>query len=406
MAQRQCESPKSCPSRARAFLTGIVSVCFLCMAGTVSVAQLAQFGQSSGDVRGPNVFVDMEVLNSLGPVQTVPRILQPTLRQPRMPGASAPETSYPNMRAPGSRSPNARSPNVRVPFMRSQGAETDRIVLIPPSSLKPRKLKRRASKKRTARLTAPKSRLAATPKKATPQMTRPGPRPPSAPDIQSVQKSPAARKPPRALVKRVPKAAVKSVAVKPVARAIKPVVPEAAPETRKPPMPGVLARPTPPTPRSSITPPPMPRKTSRATPSAPSTVRKITPPALDAAPVIPRQTASLPSSGGGKTGTANMVRLGFESGQAKLAAPAIKQLDDVVRKLTKETALRLQLLAYAGGATSSGSQARRLSLSRALAVRSYLIEKGIRSTRIDVRALGNQVKGSPADRVDVIINNR
>ncbi|NQU70090.1 MAG: OmpA family protein [Rhodospirillales bacterium] len=170
-------------------------------------------------------------------------------------------------------------------------------------------------------------------------------------------------------------------------------------------MPSVLAHPTPPTPRSSITPPPMPRKTVRAMPPVPSAARKITPPVLDTAPVKPRQTASLPPSGG-KTGTTNMVRLGFESGQAKLPAPAIKQLDGVVRKLTKESALRLQLLAYAGGATSSGSQARRLSLSRALAVRSYLIEKGIRSTRIDVRALGNQVKGSPADRVDVIINNR
>jgi len=101
-----------------------------------------------------------------------------------------------------------------------------------------------------------------------------------------------------------------------------------------------------------------------------------------------------------------MVRLRFKGGQAKLPAPAVKQLDAVVARLTKKISLRLQLLAYADGATTSGSQARRLSLSRALAVRSYLIEKGIRSTRIDVRALGNQVKGSPADRVDVIINNR
>ena len=101
-----------------------------------------------------------------------------------------------------------------------------------------------------------------------------------------------------------------------------------------------------------------------------------------------------------------MVQLGFKGGQAKLPAPAVKQLAAMVARLTKKISLRLQLLAYADGATPSGSQARRLSLSRALAVRSYLIEKGIRSTRIDVRALGNQVKGSPADRVDVIINNR
>ncbi len=71
-----------------------------------------------------------------------------------------------------------------------------------------------------------------------------------------------------------------------------------------------------------------------------------------------------------------------------------------------DDALRLQLLAYAGGAAQTPSQARRLSLSRALAVRARLIEKGIRSTRIDVRALGNKSEGGPPNRVDIIITTR
>ncbi|MCH8925159.1 MAG: OmpA family protein [Proteobacteria bacterium] len=50
----------------------------------------------------------------------------------------------------------------------------------------------------------------------------------------------------------------------------------------------------------------------------------------------------------------------------------------------------------------SASAARRLSLSRALAVRAYLIEQGVRSTRMDVRALGDKVPDGPADRVDVL----
>jgi len=101
-----------------------------------------------------------------------------------------------------------------------------------------------------------------------------------------------------------------------------------------------------------------------------------------------------------------MVQLSFSKGQAKLPAQAVKKLNEVVRILSQKPSHRLQLLAYADGASTSSSQARRLSLSRALAVRSYLIEKGVRSTRIDVRALGNQAKDSPADRVDVIIKNR
>jgi hypothetical protein len=39
-------------------------------------------------------------------------------------------------------------------------------------------------------------------------------------------------------------------------------------------------------------------------------------------------------------------------------------------------------------------------------VRSYLMDKGIRSTRMDVRALGNQSDGAAADRVDVTVVKR
>ena len=63
----------------------------------------------------------------------------------------------------------------------------------------------------------------------------------------------------------------------------------------------------------------------------------------------------------------------------------------------------MRLVAYAEGDDSEASKARRLSLSRALAVRGYLIKQGIRSTRMDVRALGNKVEGGPGDRVDVVV---
>ena len=63
-------------------------------------------------------------------------------------------------------------------------------------------------------------------------------------------------------------------------------------------------------------------------------------------------------------------------------------------------------MAYARSENLSASRARRLSLSRALAVRSFLIAKGIRSTRIDVRALGRKSGTEPANRVDVNIMER
>ncbi len=71
--------------------------------------------------------------------------------------------------------------------------------------------------------------------------------------------------------------------------------------------------------------------------------------------------------------------------------------------LPDDETVRLTINAYAGGDPATPSIARRLSLSRALAVRSALIEEGVRATRIDVRALGLAAGDGPPDRVDVLI---
>ncbi len=63
---------------------------------------------------------------------------------------------------------------------------------------------------------------------------------------------------------------------------------------------------------------------------------------------------------------------------------------------------RVQLKAYAGVNDGTPAEARRLSLSRALAVRSFLIEEGVRATRIDVRALGAPKDDSDPERVEII----
>lgn len=66
---------------------------------------------------------------------------------------------------------------------------------------------------------------------------------------------------------------------------------------------------------------------------------------------------------------------------------------------------RIELRAFAGGNDEQATQARRLSLARALAVRSFLTQQGFATTRVDVRALGNQGAGGNADRVDLQIIN-
>ena len=100
-----------------------------------------------------------------------------------------------------------------------------------------------------------------------------------------------------------------------------------------------------------------------------------------------------------------LVSIRFAVGSEDLPAAAQSALDRLVEKLLGDDEQRVQLKGYAvqddGG---SVNQARRLSLFRALKVRSYLIKKGVRSTRMDVRALGGQKKSEDnPNRVDVVL---
>ena len=61
-------------------------------------------------------------------------------------------------------------------------------------------------------------------------------------------------------------------------------------------------------------------------------------------------------------------------------------------------------MGFASNDDSSASQARRNSLFRALSIRTFLMKEGIRSTRMDVRALGRaSIEGGLSDRVDIIV---
>ena len=99
-------------------------------------------------------------------------------------------------------------------------------------------------------------------------------------------------------------------------------------------------------------------------------------------------------------------RVLFPPGSARLAEDAQATLKRISTALKKNSALRLQLKAYARGTSQNASQARRLSLSRALAVRADLMKQGVRPTRIDVQAFGNKVADGPPNRVDLLVRAR
>jgi outer membrane protein OmpA-like peptidoglycan-associated protein len=134
-----------------------------------------------------------------------------------------------------------------------------------------------------------------------------------------------------------------------------------------------------------------------APPAAPDSSGGIAPPSAPAASGN-TQTAAIPPA----APVEGQIQIAFPADSADIPDAAKAELDTLAQKMSADDNLRLQLLAYASGTADEASRARRMSLSRALAVRSYLIKAGVRSTRMDVRALGNNVQGSPADRVDII----
>ena len=120
-----------------------------------------------------------------------------------------------------------------------------------------------------------------------------------------------------------------------------------------------------------------------------------------AAPEESKQVAALSPPATAVPATRPMTVL-FSLGSAALNAEALERIDAVREKMEADQFLRLQLAAYATSTDDNPSRARRLSLSRALAIRSYLVEKGVKSTRMDVRALGNKFEKAPGDRVDLV----
>jgi outer membrane protein OmpA-like peptidoglycan-associated protein len=100
-------------------------------------------------------------------------------------------------------------------------------------------------------------------------------------------------------------------------------------------------------------------------------------------------------------GQAVAAEILFAPGQATLAPTAQEALDALIEPL-KSNNLRVQLAAYSGRPGNSSSDARRLSLRRALAVRDYLAARGVPKSMVNLVAFGGALSG-PAERVDLMV---
>jgi outer membrane protein OmpA-like peptidoglycan-associated protein len=88
---------------------------------------------------------------------------------------------------------------------------------------------------------------------------------------------------------------------------------------------------------------------------------------------------------------------------AKSALGALKFLAGQLNAAMNTPNARVELQAFGGAKGDKGSDARRLSLKRALAIRQVLIEDGVSADRIDVHAMGGVDDTGPTDRVDVYV---
>lgn len=158
-----------------------------------------------------------------------------------------------------------------------------------------------------------------------------------------------------------------------------------------------------PTPEPAPEPPaPPPEPEPVAVPEPPPAPEPVAEPVAEPepAPVVAALPAAVPVGG---MAPGEEMRLLFDGDAVELAGDASTRLGDLAAQLAADESLRVQVKAYASGSGGSASTARRISLSRALAVRAHLIGEGVRSTRIDVRALGNKSEDGPAERVDVVL---
>ncbi|MEZ5669798.1 MAG: OmpA family protein [Alphaproteobacteria bacterium] len=119
-----------------------------------------------------------------------------------------------------------------------------------------------------------------------------------------------------------------------------------------------------------------------------------------APPPTPVPTQTPPSAAA--DGETVALSIAFPANESELPAASQGQLAAIAQQMLADESLRLTIRAYAEGSAEEASQARRLSLSRALAVRTYLIDQGIRGPRMDVRALGHRID-PPRDRVDLVL---
>ncbi|MFT9445744.1 OmpA family protein, partial [Gluconobacter japonicus] len=120
-------------------------------------------------------------------------------------------------------------------------------------------------------------------------------------------------------------------------------------------------------------------------------------PPADIKPVADAKTRTETLEGGG-------MRVLFSPESSDLNEDSLKSVEAYANTLRDQPEKRIILTAYATLPGDDISMPRRISLARALAIRSIFIKAGVATTRLYPRAMGRPDKSdtSPADRLDIV----
>jgi outer membrane protein OmpA-like peptidoglycan-associated protein len=94
------------------------------------------------------------------------------------------------------------------------------------------------------------------------------------------------------------------------------------------------------------------------------------------------------------------ITVPFEAQSVEIAQAGRGALDGLARSLSERGVRQIEVRGYASG--DDVSDARKLALARALSVRSYLIDQGVKA-RIEVNVNGQPARCAPRERVDVLV---
>ncbi len=367
-----------------------IAVLGLGLAAAAVAPAAAQTVVVGGDWR-PEIEVDPRVLDQLGPQPTLPDLLLG--RQPMPPPGAAIKLHRPHATAAaGGAKPAKMAANPPAEANPGAPAVTPKTPKLAKSA-KPMKVAEAAPPAGEA---PPKAAKPAAPKSTKTLVSSFEPPPPpkmAPPTVVANADVPGAGTPEQKVTPPAvePKAMAQTQAAKPAAAAPAKTLTDATATTpppaqvTAPPPPAAVALPTTPTPPAAPPPPSPAQATPVPVPSAPVKQAMLTPP----------PTNAVTESGGA-------LSIAFAKDSAELGDDGKNALLGVAKRATADPAIQVQVIAYASGDEDNASKARRLSLARALVVRSFLKDQNVPSARIEVRALGNKVPDGPPDRVDLV----